>query len=580
MMSRDWETVTSDVLVVGGGMAACRAALRAREMGAEVTLIDKAYVSRSGATAFTHVMMAPPPKDDSARDAWFGEIIEDSQYLADQPWIEALLEEHAQRIQELEDMGVAFEKTAAGDFNLTIARGQQVGRSIHFDGAKMLEKLRSAMVQKGVRVLDRVMLTHLLTSDGAYPTAGRVIGATGLHTRSGQLLVFPAKVTVLGTGPFTSALNFNYIDSCTGEGTVAAYEAGAELMEMEFGQHGTINYFAGKLKVIGQSKLQGQGTKIVNRLGERFMEKYDPSLKELSTLALITQAVTKEVLEGRGPCYFDMRHLTEESIEHMRHVLPVLMRGFDNVGIDIRKEPVECAPLCGVMASGSGAGIRVDTNSQSSIPGLYACGNATKLPHGCSNIAAIPQSYASLSGYRAGENAAREAKTLSPAVPSPAQIRDLQAVDLAPLLRKTAVDGGRVMYEAFKVIAPARYGMFRRADRIKESLARVREVRDDLLPQVSAVDVHGLAKAIGAGSVTKTIELLLLSALERTESRGPHYREDYPYRDDVNWLKWVVVRNVAGKPLLEAVPVPFDEYPLQPAVRMKIPHPIQINLGD
>ncbi len=577
-MSRDWETVESDVLVVGGGMAACRAAIRAREMGAEVTLIDKAYVSRSGATTFTHVMMAPPPRKDEERATWFKEIIEDSEYLANQTWIEALLEEHAQRIEELEQMGVEFEKTREGRFNETIARGQRVGRSIHFDGARMLEKLRAAMEKSGVRIIDRVMLTHLLTSDGLYPTSGRVVGATGLHTRSGQFMVFRAKATILGTGPFTSALNFNYIDNCTGEGTVAAYEAGAELMEMEFGQHGTINYFAGKLKVIGQSKLQGQGTKIVNRLGERFMEKYDPRLKELATLAIITQAVTKEVLEGRGPCYFDMRHLTEESIEHMRHVLPVLMRGFDNVGIDIRKEPVECAPLCGVMASGSGAGIRVDTGSRSRIPGLYACGNATKLPHGCSNIAAIPQSYASLSGYRAGENAALEARTLSFMTPSQTQLRELEAKDMAPLSRKTAVDGGMVMYEAFKAIAPARYGMFRRADRIRESLAIVREVRDGLLPQVSASDAHGLVKAIGAGSVAQTIELLLLSALERTESRGPHYREDYPYRDDVNWLKWVTVRNISGNHIVEAVPVPFAEYPLQPTERKKIAHPIQISL--
>ncbi len=574
----DRDSIESEVLVVGGGMAACRAAIRAREMGADVIMIDKAYVSRSGATTFAHVMMAPPPKSDSECEAWYKEIVEDSEYLADQEWVQAVMKEHTARIRDLEEMGVEFEKTKDGEFNQTIARGQRVGRSIHFDGAKMLEALRAAAEKKGVRVMDRVMLTHLLTSDGRYPTDGRVIGATGLHTRKGRFMVFPAKAVVLGTGPFTSDLNFNYIDNCTGEGTAAAYEAGAELMEMEFGQHGTINYFAGKLKVIGQSKLQGQGTKIVNRLGERIMEKYDPKLKELTTLGLIAQAVTKEAMEGRGPCYFDMRHLTQEHIDHMRRVLPVLMRGFDNVGIDVRKQLLEAAPLCGIMASGSGAGIRVNTSSATRIPGLYACGNATKPPHGCSNIAAIPQSYASLSGYRAGENAAIEARKLLLEKPRPEQLKELEAMDMAPLSRRLAINGSQVVHEAFRAIAKAPYGLFKSDARIRESLARVRDIKENLLPRVAARDAHGLVKATGARSVAQTIELMLLCALERTECRGPHYREDYPYRDDINWLKWVITRNVNGKPHIEAVPVPFEKYPLKPLQRKRIPHPIQIKL--
>ncbi|MBI4332673.1 MAG: FAD-binding protein [Chloroflexi bacterium] len=577
-MISDREAINCDVLVAGGGLAACRAAIRARELGADVVLIDKGYVSRSGATAFAHVMLAPPPQRSAEYEAWFREMVEDSQYLADQDWIEAILNEHSQRVKELEELGVEFERTPGGDFNRTIARGQKVGRSIHFDGAKLLESLRAAMVKKGVRVIDRVMLTHLLTSDGFQPTGGRVVGAAGLHTRTGRFIVFPAKAVVLGTGPFTSDSNLNYIDNCTGEGTVAAYQAGAELMEMEFGQHGSISYFGGKLKVIGQSKLQGHGTKIVNRLGERIMEMYDPDLKELTNLGLIAQAVTKENLEGRGPCYFDMRHVSEEHIQHLRRVLPVLMRGFDNVGLDIRKQLVECAPLCGVMATSSGAGIRVNTACQTAVPGLYACGNATKPPHGAGNIAPVPQSYASLSGYRAGENAAREAHRTGMPVVSDKQVRELEAADRSPLDRKSGVKGGDVVYELLKTIAPARYSLFRREDRIKESLARVRDIRANLLPEVSGQDVHGLVKAIGAGSVAQTVELVLLSALERTECRGPHYREDYPYRDDINWLRWVVVRNIAGRPHVGVTPVPLEKYPVKPPARKRIPHPVQIRL--
>lgn len=576
-MASEREIIESDVLVIGGGMAACRAALRARELGAEVTLVDKAYVSRSGASVFAHVMMAPPPEKEYG--AWLKEIVESSEYLADQEWIVALLQEHGQRVEELEALGVEFERTRDGILNQTLGRGQKLSRAIHFDGAKMLEKLRAALEKRGVRLVERTMVTDLLTSDSVYPTGGRVAGAAGLHTRTGKFMVFPARATILATGPFTSDMNFNYIDNCTGEGTAAAYHAGAQLMEMEFAQHGTINYFARKLKVIGQSKLQGQGTRIVNRLGERIMEKYDPDLKELTSLGLISQAVAREALEGRGPCYFDMRSLTDENIEHMRRVLPVLMRGFDNVGIDIKKELIECTPLCGIMASGSGAGIKVNIHAQTSIPGLYACGNATKPPHGSSNIAAIPQSYASLSGYRAGEEAAGEAREIGVIQVSQKQVKELENLALLPLYRKTAVKAGDLFHEVMKTIAPARYSLFKREERIKESLSKIRDIRDNLLPRVSASDGHQLTKAHGARSLVLLVELVLLCALERTECRGPHYREDYPYRDDMNWLKWVLVKSSAdGKPIIETVPVPFHKFPVQPEERKVIPHPIQIHL--
>lgn len=572
-MSSDIESVIdTDVLIIGGGLTGCRAALRAKDFCDSVTLVEKAHLARSGATVFAHTMLAAAEPDE--RIGWLKEIVEASLYLADQEWIEMILIEQPQRIRELEEIGVPFERDREGNLTRSLARGQKITRAINYDGMKLMEALREDIIHKGINLIERVAMTDLLTSDGRYPTSGHIVGAVGFHTRTGEFFVFKSKAVVITTGPSTSHCNFNYVDNLTGDGTVAAFRAGADLTGMENCHHGTFNYFERKFKIIGQSKLQGLGAYIVNREGERFMQRYDPDMKELSTLGLICQAMTKEVMEGRGPIYFDMRHFTQEKIETLRRVLPVLMKGLDDTDIDIRKQLVECTPLISIMGSGPGAGIKTNTDCESNVPGLFAAGSATKIPQGAANFGCMAQAYANVSGYRAGERAGKRAALPTDLEFDYDQANALKNRIFSPLSKTNGVYPDDLFLRIMELTTPPNYSLFKSEAYIKEVLEKIQAIEDQDLEQLCASDIHDLVKSNEARNMLVLAKLTNIAALERKESRGAHYRKDFPYRDDVDWLKWVVLRNKGEKVAVESVPVPFERYPIQPEKRVRVPHPI------
>ncbi|MDP2727018.1 MAG: hypothetical protein Q8P59_05705, partial [Dehalococcoidia bacterium] len=355
---------------------------------------------------------------------------------------------------------------------------------------------------------------------------------------------------------------------------------GAELVGMELTQGPMFCVWDRRFYTPGASQFQCFGAKIINALGERIMEKYAPVGKEpLSDMALIGQAIIKETLEGRGPVYFDMRGWTDEQVAKLRKVLPGVMRAFDRAGINVQERPVESTPIVGLWDGAGEGGLQIGFDCQTNIPGLYAAGVAAQLSGSISSVV-FEQAFANVSGYRAGENSAKTASRLEVPKLDERQIGRLQEQAFAPLRKKEGVSPDDIFKMAHQVVVPLENSMFKNEERINRVLSEVRRIAREEMPKISAGDAHDLVKANEARNFVSLAELVYCVARERKESRLNHWREDYPYRDDVDWLKWVIVRAGNTGPQIRIEPLPLERYPFQPPERARIPAAVQFSFKE
>ncbi len=564
----------TDVLVIGGGMAGCRAAIRAGQLCDSVTLVDKAYVSKSGASSFTNMMFAPV--EAGKHYLWRDELVERGEYFADQDWVEILVEEHNRRVQELLDWGAPFAREDDGKLALISGRGHKNTRAALFNGHKLMAMMRRKALETGVKLVERVAVTDLLTSDGQLPTGGDVIGALGLNTRTGESIAFRAKAVVLAGGPIGQRIRQPYTNNLTGDGAAMAFRAGATLNNMEFCFSGGMMYFEHKYHSLGHSPFQGFGAIFVNGRGEHFMERYDPVLGNKSRLSYIVQASAKEVLEGRGPLFWDMTMFKEADIARIREVLPMAMIPFDKAGIDIRKRPLEYSPYMGIGSSSGEGGIFTSTKCETGVPGLYATGATCWNPiQGTYSVSGINMAFNNLGGFRAGENAAGYAGKVRHNDLSREQVRSLIAAASAPLNRGGGETLDGVLLRIRQVTIPAQFSIFKNKARIQHVLDELGDIRAQL-ERVSVDNIHDLIKANETRNILDNAELIYTAAGAREESRNWHYREEAPFQDNEGWLKRILVkRKENGQISLEVAPVPLEKWPVQPLRRERIPNPVR-----
>ncbi len=560
----------TDVLVIGGGLAGCWAAIRAAQLGKKVILADKAKVARSGASTFINQMLAPTPPSEIK--AWKKEIVERGEYLNDQEWVENVLKEQKDRIQDLADWGVPFERNKDGSLFLKRGRGHGVTGAVLCNGHSMMDVMRKKAREVGVTIEDRTTITELLTSDGKLPSHGNICGAVGFQTREGTPLAFNAGAVVMTSGQIGSKMRCHFVNNMAGDGVAMAYRAGAELINMEFCTTGNISYFEKRFHSGSQALLVGMGAKFVNGKGERFMPRYDEAMAERSKLSTLVQAFAKEGVSGRGPCYWDMTGFTTEDIAMIRRLLPTTLRPFDEGGIDVQKTPVECTPVVQVASSCGEGGIRIDANCRATVPGLYAAGAAARNPiHGVYSVAGVNLAFCNVGGYRAGEAAAREARLLAP---SREQMQQSLENTFALLSRTDGPRPDDIVHEFQRIVIPAKISLFKHENRIKDTLAKLAELNKKLAG-MRAVDIHDLVKAVEAQNLVQMGQLVFLAALERKESRAWHFREEFPYRDDKAWLRWIIVKiGEDGQPHTWKEPVPFDRYEFILENPQKTLHPL------
>ncbi|RMG51808.1 MAG: FAD-binding protein [Acidobacteria bacterium] len=572
--------IRTDILVVGGGLGGVRAALRARELGAEVVLVEKAIVSRAGPMTYVHSQFAPDRLlEGEELLRWMEEFVVGANYLADQDWLEVYLRESYFRIQELVELGVPYVRDERGRLKYNLVRGHKIGTSLGVDGRVAMEVLRRHLKRSGVRTLEKVMVFDLLTADGHHPTGERISGALGVHIRTGQPYVFEAKAVILNTGPFFPKIHYAFSDHCSGDGHAMALRVGAELTGMEFAQFAAWSYFNRQFFTPGQAKIQGIGARFINSLGEEFMPRYDPTWGNMAGLFQIARGIATENLEGRGPCYVDMRHCSEEDIATLYKVAPSVERAFAEFGINPRRDLLRVDPFV-VIGTMSGNGIRIDQQARSNVDGLFAVGICTNVPIMMTGISgSSPSTFSNVSGYRAGQAAARMAAQMSWPPICEHQVRDLFKQFFAPLARRGQLRPSDIWMAIGEATARASFALFKNEEHIVRTRDELRTISETLLSRVTAPDMHELVKANEVRNYLQIAEVVCEAMLVRRESRGELIRTDYPYVDNEEWLKWVVIKRENRSDGVEVSlwPLPYHRYPI-PAPPGKFP--IDLHVPD
>jgi len=563
-MSDDGQAVTIDctVLVIGGGFGGAWAALKAAERIPGVVLVDKAYVSRSGASTMSGgVTTAPQPEDDL--DQWVEELSVLGGYEADQDWTRALITDQMQRVADLDSWGVPIVKDAAGVIKRIKSRGMLAVRALQYAPRLAMEALRERADAAGARIMDKVEIVELLTSDGLYPTKGRVVGAIGFDVRTGTPYVIRAKRVILATGPL-AIKGFHPVDNDTGDGFAMGYRVGGRFVDMEFATGGTFSFVWAGYRFSNYNIAVGHGARLINAAGERFMERYDPVRYERSELNRVVAAFLKEIMDGRGPVYLDLTHVDDDYWTALDRALagrPSILKSGRIP--DPRLHPLPIEPGWSFWNGGKG-GLQLDLTCHTSVPGLMAAGGvARNAGVGRHGSAGTPTAWAMVSGARAGVAAAEDALTEDePELPD-GLVDDLLRRMLRPLRDGDLMSMDKLHGEVCDIMGSQMELMCQNEGRIREALVRTRALRDRL-DGLRVADVHELVKFHEAKNTLDSFELIYSCMDDRKESRESFYREDYPYTDDGGWLCWHTATRVEDGISFDKQEIPFWRYRFRP----------------
>jgi len=560
--------IKTDLLIIGSGLAGSFAAIKAKETGAKrVTVVSKGKIGTDGASTFgAGIIYALFPDEDRATA--FKKMASHEFYgagLYDEEWLDATLDEYYERIIEMDNWGVKFMKTPDGKFKRIFTRWDE--NMIQLPGPQVMEAMAQKVLDSKAEVIGNTMITDLLTEDGE--PGRRVIGAIGFDVRTGEFKVFEAKCVIMASGPCTFKAMWTGHRNLSGEGYVIAYRAGAELGGFEMGSNHIVT--GRDYDLMGQSMLFGLDGYLVNAMGERFMKEYYPPSADKAITARMAAAVAMEVRGGRGPIYLDLTHWSSEQIENLRYAYPLTVKILEQKGVIVGNRVLEkieqTCTWCGTITAGGG--IRVNTKCESTLPGLYACGDAMirRLHHPfCLTGAAA-------AGARAGRYAAIYAKEAEEITPDEDQVENARKSAYLPLDRKDGIEADHLIIKLQEALLPYNVAIIARADRLEKAIKEVQRIREEELPLVYAADPHYLRLCNEIRSMVEVAEMYLRCRLMRQESRESCLREDYPYVDNIDWLKWIYLKQDNGKMKLWTEDLPIEKYKIKPE-RKKYLHPV------
>jgi succinate dehydrogenase / fumarate reductase, flavoprotein subunit len=536
-----------DVLVIGAGLAGQRAALAAAETGASVGIISKVHPVRSHSNAAQGGINAALDPQDSWESHAF-DTVKGSDYLGDQDAIEIMCREAPEELLTLEHLGVTFHRNEEGRLGKRAFGGASAARTYYvadITGQAILHVLYEQLMKFDEVYRYEEWFTTAVVQD----EDGRIAGAVTRNIRDGSMELFAAKAVILATGgngqiydPSTNAL------ICTGDGIAMAYRIGAPLMDMEMIQyHPTTLAGLGLLITEGA---RGEGAHLYNAEGERFMEKYAPNKMELASRDVVSRAEQTEINEGRGfddgTVALDITVVPRKRIhEALREIVNV---GRDFAGVDITREPIHIKPGNHYVMGG----IKTDIYGQTPIAGLYAAGECACVSvHGGNRLGANSLLDTLVFGRRSGAHAADAVHATAMPTPSRSALDDESRM-IDALIRREG-SGRRVSEikaELGKVMDKY-VAVFRDEDGLDNALDIVRTLKEEA--QDVAIDDKGTVfnqDALGALELQFMLdnaEAIVVSAIERKESRGAQYRTDFPDRNDDDWLKHInVAANGAG----------------------------------
>ncbi len=590
----EYHEFTHDVLVIGAGGAGLRAAIAAAAAGAKVGLVCKSLLGKAH-TVMAEGGIAAALANVDNRDNWrvhFADTMRGGQYLNNWRMAELHAKEAPDRVRELEAWGALFDRTADGRILQRNFGGHRYPRLAHVGdrtGLEMIRTLQDYTVQQGIDVHMECTVLRLFT-DGA-----RIAGAFGYDRERGRFQLYRCNAIVLATGGVGRAYSITSNSwEYTGDGQALAYQAGAALQDMEFVQfHPTGMIWPPSVRgILVTEGVRGEGGVLLNRHGKRFMfddipENYrsqtadneeegwrytqgDKSARrppELLTRDHVARSILREVREGRGSphggVFLDISWIAKRLPDARKHIvrkLPSMYHQFKQLAdIDITTTPMEVGPTTHYIMGG----IRVDGDSQSStVPGLFAAGECAAGLHGANRLGGNSLSDLLVFGKRAGEYAAKFAGSHAGAAIDEAEVRETERMALAPFDRGPGANGQgpyQVQQELQNLMQDL-VGIVRTEAEMKRALEAIARLKE----RATAVGVGGNREynpgwhtALDLANLLVISEAITRAAIERKESRGGHFREDFPEKDPAaGGFNIVIRRGPDGRMQLsrEAIP--------------------------
>lgn len=539
------ETLNVDVLVLGGGGAGLFCALHAyqKDPSLDIAVASKGLVGQSGCTRMVQGGYNAVLSADDSLEAHFEDTLLGGGFLNNQRLAWTLVADAPKIILELEALGCFFDRTPDGAIYQKPFAGQTFDRTVHrgdLTGIEIMSRLKDQLFRTNIRLLDEYRGVDLLT-DGN----GEVIGAVVIQTATGQLVVVSARAVVVATGGGATMYKISAPSlEKAGDGMAMAFRAGATLQDMEMMQFHPTGLLAGESVLTGsvlEEGLRGAGGYLYNGLGERYMTRYDPQRMERSTRDRVSRAGYMEIMAGRGTpnngVFIDMSHLGAAFVERN---FPGMCQRVREVGFDLARGPVEVSPTAHFHMGG----VQIDADCRTTVEGLFVAGEDSGGVHGANRLGGNGVAESTVFGARAGDAVADYARQRRRLRPDWAQVEAIIAAATESLGGPSEESIFGIRREVEELMWDS-VGLVRNGNHLEQAL----ESLETLAQRTSRAGVGGSREYnlgwhehLNVRNIITVARLITRSALERSESRGSHYRSDFPETNDEEWLQNIVVR--------------------------------------
>lgn len=557
--------ISHDILVVGGGLAGLRAAVEAKFQGLDCAIISKVHPLRSHSIAAQGGMNAPlanapDGKDDSIEKHTF-DTIKGSDYLADQDAVEIMCSEAANTVYEMEHWGTPFSRFSDGKIAQRPFGGADFPRTCYAadrTGHVLLHTLYEQAVKLGVKVYEERTVVSLGINNGHFA------GVVTLNLLSAEFEVFEAKACIFAAGGYGRV----YLRSTnalinTGSGIAVCYRAGVPIKDLEFVQFHPTSLFSTNILITEGAR--GEGGMLFNAKGERFMERYAAEKTELAPRDIVARAIQTEIDEGRGfeggYVHLDLRHLGKKRI--LERLPAIRDIAIDFADIDPIEKPIPILPAQHYSMGGISTNEKVETE----VSGLFAAGECACVSvHGANRLGGNSLLETIVFGKIAGKEAAHHVLASYGRGDKEILNDELKRIEgkSRTFLKR---EKGKLLSHAreeLRKLMTEKVGIFRDGKSLKDAASKIDELKGELkelyIGEANNGANRNLAKAFEFEGMLDLAEIITKGAISRTESRGSHFRRDYPRRDDDNWLKHTIARFTEKGPTFEYSEVKITRY--------------------
>ena len=523
-------TISTDVLIIGGGGAGLRAGIEAKQHGVDVVIVSHSRVGYGSNTAISGgafaAVLSPSQSGGDFQDSSEQHLLDTIAggcFLNDQPLAEITVCGAEQQVEDLYRFGVRYTTAQASPWiALSIDPGHSQLRMIYGQnsfGTDFTFPLRQYALRQGVKFLEGIQITNLLKK------RDKVVGAIGINVR-GEVFVFTASAIILATGGLWQVYSrTDNAAGATGDGYALAYEAGAALQDMEFIQFYPTSLGTGTPALFYECLLLETGGKLLNRRGEDIVAKHRLTEPMLLTRDRLSQAIAKELVNGLGFGGNVALDLTEVSADKLEILRPILPKGASRGEYRFPVAPTVHFQM---------GGVKINKKAETSVPGLYAAGEVCAGIHGANRLSGNALTEVWVFGTIAGREAARSAKeTKRGSLP-----RDLMSAEMRRLQQVASRQNrekAETLHQSLKEAMWHGAGIIRNAQGLKHILEQVASLKERYR-NVSVGNGRGLQRALKLGNMLTVSEMICRAALYRSESRGAHYRQDCPEQDNDKWL--------------------------------------------